>query len=333
MANGKSQVSKLGGRQLCLKLSVCVCVWGGGRACVCIPYLEILHYTHFYFQCSSVPKLARIFFQDNPADSKEVWKCCVDYQEEWLGVKSAELKQLMKAFRKQQTINMIWVSNKLEDTLPIGVSQTESLDALSKVYDGASVHSLKTAQHQLKHHLEAFLLLCQLDAFQPLSEDLIKSTHEHMMKGLLNDDDSEPITAGSYRQIPVHAGSHVYPDFSCIPKEMARIVSQYEEKFQDKRHDPFQLASWLLFEVVSLHPFEDGNGRLCRLLWCYSLMRDGLPFPLTASSGHSSSQKHFVQCIQRDRRQFQSQSALTMLTVVSVKSAWKNFYSNIQCEL
>lgn len=108
------------------------------------------------------------------------------------------------------------------------------------------------------------------------------------------------VNAGLYRTHSVMAGNHVFPSFKCVPRNMARIVKEYNEKFTT-RHDCYELASWLHYNVVSLHPFEDGNGRISRLLWCYSLMRDGLPFPAVLTSGHKKSQKHYVQCLQRDR--------------------------------
>ena len=250
----------------------------------------------------------------------------------------------MEDFCKQRAMNMIWVSNKLEGTLPTGVTQFETFKILEKIYNGETVavdvheqgdDSDRKSRRQLRQHFEAFMHLCSLrsDTFEPLTEDLVKSTHGILMKGLVSDD-GNVVNAGVYRKIPVHAGSHQFPHFECVATEMPKILSKYEEKFQDPKHSPFQLASWLLFEVVSLHPFEDGNGRLCRLLWCYSLMRDGLPFPLTPSSGHSKAQKHYVSCIERDQKRFDSnQPFLTTLTVVSVDKVWNNFYLNLKYEL
>ena len=46
-------------------------------------------------------------------------------------------------------------------------------------------------------------------------------------------------------------------------------------------HDLFELASFLL----SLHSFEDDNCQLGWLLYCYPLIRDGLPFPSVLTLG------------------------------------------------
>ena len=40
----------------------------------------------------------------------------------------------------------------------------------------------------------------------------------------------------------------------------------------------FKSAAWLVFELLDLHPFSDGNGRLCRLL-CSYVLSTCTPFP------------------------------------------------------
>ena len=185
---------------------------------------------------------------------------------------------------------------------------------------------------QLAQHLRAFELLCPppaLASLPILTEDLIKRAHGIMMKGLRNEQGLS-INAGSYRSIPVFAGCHVFPSHKCIPNRMSDIVRSYNEKAATV-HDTYELASWLHFNVVSLHPFEDGNGRISRLLWCYSLMRDGLPFPAVLSSGHKKSQKHLVMCLKRDRDRFNvtDNPHMTTLTVVSVDRTWQEYFSTI----
>ena len=40
----------------------------------------------------------------------------------------------------------------------------------------------------------------------------------------------------------------------------------------------FKTCAWFLFECLNLHPFSDGNGRLCRILCSYMLSKF-TPFP------------------------------------------------------
>ena len=226
----------------------------------------------------------------------------------------------------------MWLTNVLKDTLPKGLSKKKADEILTEAYDmvdGFIPRVEEPGVSQLLQHLKAFKHLCrkpQGDSQQPeLTEDLIKHTHAIMMRGLKNEQGLE-VNPGAYRESPVCSGFHVYPSHDCIPAAMARIVKEYNEKFSQP-HDRYQLASWLHFHVVTLHPFLDGNGRISRLLWCYSLMRDGQPFPTVLTSGHKKSQNHLVLCLKRDRDFFVSNNPhLTTLTVVSVNQAWENYF-------
>ena len=230
------------------------------------------------------------------------------------------------------TLELIWLTNTLEDTLPKGLSKQKTNEVLTQAYD--KVEDLPDTGDpgvsQLIQHLRAFKYLCKKpqdsDSLPELTEDLIRNTHQIMMQGLKNEQ-SMAVNAGHYRVSAVCAGNYTFPSHHCIPASMERIVKEYNEKFS-KPHDRYELASWLHFAVVSLHPFEDGNGRISRLLWCYSLMRDGQPFPTVLTSGCKRAQKHLVLCLKRDRDLFISNNPhLTTLTVVSVNEAWEGYFN------
>ena len=282
----------------------------------------------------SGPSLVELRFLPNAKTPSEVWRKCVKAQEDWetrLSSNEKEAEQ-MKVYERKMTVELIWLTNTLEDTLPKGLSKQKVDEVLTEAYD--KVDDLPDIEdpgvRQLMQHLKAFKYLCKKpegsDALPPLTEDLIKQTHQIMMRGLKNEQEMV-VNAGDYREIPVCAGLHTFPAYHCIPASMARIVKEYNEKFS-KPHDRYQLASWLHLQVVSLHPFEDGNGRISRLLWCYSLMRDGQPFPTVLTSGCKRSQKHLVLCLKRDRDLFVSNNPhLTTLTVVSVSQAWEDYFN------
>ena len=290
-------------------------------------------------------QMAKLYFMSDGKEPVKLWEECKKAQEDWemwSKENKVENEQLQDAI-KNLVITFIFMSNKLEGTLPQGTDEEKVKKLLSKEYDSDLIDNdasdsasggidRTVGGRQVLQHLVAFKLLCQTQddkkTFPDLTEELIQRAHLVMMQGLKTEKE-ETVNAGSYRKISVHAGQHIFPKHECIPANMMKIVEEYNQKLSEP-HDMYQLASWLHYNVVSLHPFEDGNGRISRLLWCYSLMRDGLPFPAVLTSGHKRSQSHLVQCLERDRKyRITNHPHLTTLTVVSVHQAWKMWNESI----
>ena len=283
----------------------------------------------------SGPSLAKLHFLPSAKEPEELWQNCVKAQEDWekqLSFQENHIEQ-MKEYEKKMTVELVWLTNVLEDTLPKGLNKKKADEILTQAYDNM-VDDLPQIEDpglcQLLQHLKAFKYICRKpkgsDSLPELTEDLIKQTHEIMMRGLKNEQDLD-VCPGAYRKSSVFAGAHLFPSHDCIPTAMARIVKEYNDKFSQP-HDRYQLASWLHLEVVTLHPFLDGNGRISRLLWCYSLMWDGQPFPTVLTSGHKRSQNHLVLCLKRDCNFFISNNPhLTTLTVISVNQAWEDYFT------
>ena len=238
------------------------------------------------------PPLDNLRYDDRSPE--ESWRRCVEFGERWKSESadqspcSKEIRVEMDMFKKRKAIDLVWMSNKLEGTLPKGASEYKTYSLLTELLevapdarakldlsgssdDGTGSEDRKSKQ-QLVQHMQAYCRLCDtaITRGEELSVDLIKETHGLLMDGLKND--GRTVSAGAYREGPASADGHSFPEHKHIPATMDKIVREYSVKCSEADHDPYQLASWLLFEVISLHPFEDGNGRLCRLLWCYSLM-------------------------------------------------------------
>ena len=274
------------------------------------------------------PSLVRLYFLSSEEDDPAVeWKNCVQKLYEWKNGLSANCSpEILKKYNEKMAARLVWETNLHEDTIPRGLSQPETESVLIKAYNEENVSSLDTGDglSKMMQHLRAFKLL-HSHINDELTESMIKEAHQIMMAGLSNEQ-RIPVNNGEYRQSLVFAGVHQFPSHECIQRNMTRIVREYSERVSSPDHDLYELASWLYFEVVSLHPFDDGNGRISRLLWCYSLMKDGIPFPVMLTSGHKKSQKHLVKCIERDRNYFFTKwPHLTTLTVISVALAWKQF--------
>ena len=73
--------------------------------------------------------------------------------------------------------------------------------------------------------------------------------------------------------------------FEHIPDTMNTMVEMYNKKFSNPQYNSLEFASWLLMKL----PFS-GWQRAYRtaIFWCYSLQRDGLPFPATLEQQNTS---------------------------------------------
>lgn len=86
----------------------------------------------------------------------------------------------------------------------------------------------------------------------------------------LHTEENIRIEAGKYLQCFVNAGlTHTYPDYRCILRNMESIVSRYNEKSVADPVDKLVVASCLLFDILTLHPFLDGNGSLSQCDYRY----------------------------------------------------------------
>lgn len=103
-----------------------------------------------------------------------------------------------------------------------------------------------------------------------LSEKDILHIHEIILKGI---DDSN---AGHYRSIPVRiSGSNVVlPNSRKVPDLMNEFINWLRK--EDTLH-PVELAAEAHYRLVTIHPFDDGNGRTARLLMNLILLMKGYP--------------------------------------------------------
>lgn len=88
------------------------------------------------------------------------------------------------------------------------------------------------------------------------------------------------IKVGDYKEQPNSvrlANGEIFEYTSPIdtPIEMEKMVSWYRK--EQASMDPLILAALLHYRFVRIHPFDDGNGRISRLLMNYVLLRKGYP--------------------------------------------------------
>jgi Fic family protein len=61
------------------------------------------------------------------------------------------------------------------------------------------------------------------------------------------------------------------------PMKMGDLMQWYREEEKKKELHPVELAAQFHYKFVCIHPFDDGNGRVSRLLMNYVLLRNSLP--------------------------------------------------------
>ncbi len=165
----------------------------------------------------------------------------------------------------QEVINLEWTFNS------IGIEgNTLTLKETKVVLEGITVGG-KT----IKEHLEAinhgqsieFLEDLLKDKIE-LSEWNIKCLHQLLLKGI---DDKN---AGRYRtnNVYISGAEHVPPDYIRVPELMEKLMINYKKW---NEYHPIVKAALLHGELVKIHPFIDGNGRISRLIMNMELMKYG----------------------------------------------------------
>jgi len=172
------------------------------------------------------------------------------------------LKQLREYFR----IGMTYTSNALE-----GNSLTET-ETKVVIEDGITIGGKPVKDHlEALGHSEAYDLLFRLAKRQDITEANIKELHRLFYYRI--DEDQ----AGKYRKqkVIITGTDFLPPAPDTIPALMQTFVNDLPGK-REKNH-PVEFAAMLHRELVTIHPFIDGNGRAARLLMNLVLLQSGYP--------------------------------------------------------
>ncbi|HKJ42835.1 MAG TPA: Fic family protein [Sunxiuqinia sp.] len=123
-----------------------------------------------------------------------------------------------------------------------------------------------------------------------LSEKFIRELHQLILKEPYQVDgitaDGQPakkwVKVGQYKTSPNHVKTKTGEIFYfSTPEEtlskMSDLLQWYQEKQQSNDDHPIVFATEFHYRFVRIHPFDDGNGRLARLLMNFILMQKGYP--------------------------------------------------------
>lgn len=191
------------------------------------------------------------------------------------------------------TIDYNYNSNHIEgNTLTYG--QTEILLLFGKVVGEATVRDVQemTASNVGLRMMTEEATLRDM----PLTQTFIRTLHQT----LLREDYTvcRQLPTGLQTSYIIHAGQYKTRPNSVItrygdrfdyaspeetPALMTDLVNWYNAAEEAGKLTPVELAALFHYRYIRIHPFEDGNGRIARLMVNYILARHGLPMIVVRS--------------------------------------------------
>jgi len=187
--------------------------------------------------------------------------------------------QAITSLRQSVLVTSAGASTRIE-----GAKLTD--EEVEKVMRGLSVSKFADRDTQ---EVQGYLETLQnvFDSFQtlPLRESLIQSLHNQLLKYSTKDDTHR----GGYKKKENTVGV-LGPDGKVArimfettkafltPKEMQELVDWTSDAFEKNRFHPLLIIANFVVEFLKIHPFEDGNGRLSRVLTNLLLLRSGYQF-------------------------------------------------------
>ncbi len=115
------------------------------------------------------------------------------------------------------------------------------------------------------------------NAEELLSESLIKLLHKKLKEGT-SDSRKEWFETGDYKRIPNEVGG----EETCLPQDVHREMVALLKQYNSKQSKQFEDIIDFHYRFEAIHPFQDGNGRVGRLILFKECLANGfVPFIIT----------------------------------------------------
>ncbi|TSA44029.1 Fic family protein [bacterium] len=216
--------------------------------------------------------------QGLPSEISELIRQVDELRGQW--VEGADLdRQVLTRLRKSVLVTSTGASTRIEG------SELSDED-VEKLMRGLSLKRFKSRDTQeVQGYYE--LLTNVFNSYQsiPFSEGTIKFFHRELLKHASKDD----LHRGEYKkkenrvEMVNAAGDSVGVLFETTPayltsKEMLELVEWTQQAIIERKIHPLIIIGNFIVEFLSIHPFEDGNGRLSRILTNLLLLQQGYAY-------------------------------------------------------
>lgn len=200
--------------------------------------------------------------------------------------KAKKVSPLLSALREQQKmqlkggiyhrtqIDLTYNSNHIEGSR-LTHDQTRYIFETHTIgFDGESIRIddvIETVNHFrcIDHIIE--------QAERQLTESLIKELHLILKTGT-SDSRKEWFAVGEYKRLPNEVGGNATSD----PENVHRDIKALLKEYNSKKHKTFEDILEFHQRFEAIHPFQDGNGRVGRLIMFKECLANGfVPFIIT----------------------------------------------------
>ena len=185
----------------------------------------------------------------------------------------------LSALRRVATIESIGSSTRIEGSK---LSDSE----VEKLLSDISIRSFSSRDEQeVAGYAETMEQIFQSWEYIPLTENHVRQLH----RDLLRHSDKDERHRGNYKTTPNNVvafdaqGQQIGVVFETatpfdIPQFMAELIDWTNAALETKRLHPLLIIGVFTVTFLAIHPFQDGNGRLSRILTTLLLLRSGYAY-------------------------------------------------------
>jgi Fic family protein len=198
-----------------------------------------------------------------------------EFKGQWRMIRSLSPEKLT-SLRKVATIESVGSSTRIEGSK---LTDRQVEDLLGRLH----ITEFKTRDEQEVAGY-AYVMDQVFDAFDqiPVTENMIGQLHQDLLRYSTKDERHR----GHYKTLPNHVAAFdaegkeigiVFQTTSPFdtPREMETLVAWFTKADRERALHPLLLIGSFIVVFLAIHPFQDGNGRLSRVLTTLMLLRAG----------------------------------------------------------
>jgi Fic family protein len=184
----------------------------------------------------------------------------------------------LKELRKIATIESIGSSTRIEGA-------QLSNEEIKNLLENIEITKLKTRDEQeVVGYYDVLGIIYESFVDIDISKNYVQQLHQRLLKYSLKDDRHR----GNYKNLSNKVVAN-YPDGTqklifnttephLVESEMADLLDWTNTQIKQKELHPLIMSGLFIYEFLSIHPFQDGNGRLSRLLTNLLLLKSDYHF-------------------------------------------------------